>query len=122
MLLLFSHLHAPQGDDVHNHFSKNLKYMKHSIEYSRDPKHPHDCLKEVKIIEYSDEFPYMKHVLYRIEHCVSLEKIVIDSKSSCPSRLSTSKDVVLKDEERARRHAMSQLKPQIPSTVEFVCQ
>ncbi|KAF3446063.1 hypothetical protein FNV43_RR11242 [Rhamnella rubrinervis] len=92
-----------------------------SLRYRRVPKRPHYRLKEVEILEYSSKFGDMDRVLYLIKNTVGLQRIVINCKYNHPLRIMKTKQRLLEDEEVSRRHAMTQLQPQVPSDIQFVC-
>ncbi|KAF3441844.1 hypothetical protein FNV43_RR15759 [Rhamnella rubrinervis] len=92
-----------------------------TLSYGRVPKRPHYRLKEVEILEYSSKFGDMDRVLYLIRNTVGLQRIVINCKYNNPLRIMKTKQQLLEDEEVSRRHAMTQLQPQVPSDIQFVC-
>lgn len=90
--------------------------------HGKSPKSPHDCLKEVEILEYNGKCGDMEFVVYLINNCVALQKIVINCNYvHHRSRPTKTKQQLLEDEQFSRMHAMTQLRIKVPSNIEFVC-
>ncbi|KAF3441851.1 hypothetical protein FNV43_RR15766 [Rhamnella rubrinervis] len=92
-----------------------------TLRYRKVPKCPHYRLKEVEILEYSSKYGDIDRVLYLIKNTVGLQRIVINCKYNHALRIMTTKQQLLEDEEVSRRHALTQLQPQVPSNIQFVC-
>ncbi|KAF3441863.1 hypothetical protein FNV43_RR15778 [Rhamnella rubrinervis] len=92
-----------------------------TLRYEKVPKCPHYRLKEVEILEYSSKYGDIDRVLYLIKNTVGLQRIVINCKYNHTLRIMKTKQQLLEDEEVSRRHALTQLQPQVPSNIQFVC-
>nr|XP_011458546.1 PREDICTED: putative F-box/FBD/LRR-repeat protein At3g59240 [Fragaria vesca subsp. vesca] len=89
---------------------------------SKAPKFPHHSLKVVEIMGYRGYQCAVEHVLYLIVNAVALEKIIIDPvrRWNWPPGMDRGTKMV-REEVKARKHAMEHLKQKVPSTIEFVC-
>ncbi|PRQ16459.1 putative leucine-rich repeat domain, L domain-containing protein [Rosa chinensis] len=82
----------------------------------------HHNLKVVQVVGYRARKTIAPYVNYLIENVLSLEKIVIDPRRREFHNTGMDKRIEEVEEERkARDHAMHQLKKQVPSTIECVC-
>lgn len=76
----------------------------------------------MEILEYSSKYGDIDRVLYLVKNTIGLERIVINCKYDCRSRVMKTKQQLREDEEFSRRQAMTQLKPLVTSNIQFVCQ
>ncbi|KAF3443013.1 hypothetical protein FNV43_RR16933 [Rhamnella rubrinervis] len=91
------------------------------LRYKKAPNCPHYRLKEVEVLEYSSKYGDIDRVLYLIKNTVGLQRIVINCKYDHTLRIMKTKQQLLEDEEVSRRQALTQLQPQVPSNIQFVC-
>ncbi|PRQ16460.1 putative F-box domain, leucine-rich repeat domain, L domain-containing protein [Rosa chinensis] len=101
-------------------FSFNEQPFDESLQQAGECKHHN--LKVVQVVGYRARKIIATCVNYLIENVLSLEKIVIDPRRPGFHYTGMGKRIEEVEEERkARDHAMHQLKKQVPSTIECLC-
>ena len=85
---------------------------------------PHRYLKVVELVGYRHYgLLVLPHVLYLIKNAVALEKFIVDPgrRRKCYPEMDRANALFVQFEADARADAMNYLKPNFPSSIEFVC-
>lgn len=89
--------------------------------FRKAPKCGHCYLKEVEILGYYGGKRVDDFIMHVVKNAVTLEKIVIDPHRYRPYPVALPFPGDFEVETNGRIHAMEKLKPNVPSTIEFVC-